>query len=69
LISGKRYGFGSCNFEVNNDGIVKNIYWSEENIVPSKKEQWTLFEVYKRSGLNKHGNKFINKEDNNLVIQ
>ena len=61
IMCGKKYQFGKCQFEVDREHRVRSITWSDrDNLLKSEAEK--LRENYKKFGLNRKGNKFINKE-------
>ena len=61
IMCGKKYQFGKCQFEVDGENRVRSITWSDgDNLLKSEAEK--LRENYKKFGLNRKGNKFINKE-------
>ena len=61
VVCGKKYQFGKCQFEVDRENRVRSITWSNgDNLFKSEVKK--LRENYKKFGLNRNGNKFINKE-------
>ena len=58
---GKIYQFGRCKFEVDRENRVRSITWSDgDNLFKSEVER--LRENYRKFGLNRNGNKYIEKK-------
>ena len=58
ISNGKRFRFGSCNFDVDTQGIVVKIFWNENTAVVNKSEVFNLLKAYDTFGLNKSGTYF-----------
>jgi hypothetical protein len=66
---GTIYQFGSCKIKVNLDDIVTSITWTSEKIDPSPIEIKRLETYNLRYGLDKRGNRFATKEEQNEFEQ